>query len=513
MPDTSGSTENAFSAIIDGVQHFASSMEELAEHAIAGLANIGVSIFNGLTWFIHFLIDLQEDPVHVISRMVAKIQEVGAHVTSVLEEIVHGIQAHGLMGYVKIKVQESLIPFHNTLDEQVRQSNKLTSLHQQTLSSMQTKLDALKSTGPRAGWQGASADQMSATFALHSTTLTNLTNPFNTQNSLTNHYWQETTVANFMGLIVAFAIIDVLLIVTGIVGAIFTAGGTLAVGGYIMAGVIAVEVAILLAYVQVSTTIWQHGTLPLYLPFPSDTATLPDQTGQSTTHYSSQAQSIFDTWKGRAKGLTLANVEALLCMGYNEQEINSLLSQWNKWKGMENLKIVDGKKKKEYGNSLASLLEDAQSPKESVAKGAKRLLTVMVKLWTSQDFLTKVTIPSGTLVGPQNIVGIDVNPGSGDIDLIIHLKANQQDLFIETGGIAKGTESPSRFNDQMTRLRNAAGRGGRPCVVLVAPKPPPLSNQPKDFRKAVDRASNPETGVGANNVFIIYPDNPGFCPS
>jgi hypothetical protein len=125
-----------FSAVINGIEHVAGDMGTLVDHAVNELASLGIGSFSGMEAFIQFLIQLGEDPVHVISALAAHILQYGGEVPSVLEDLASGVLSRGLTGYFTLKTNQALSPVRDALNQQTTRGNQIAELHQTTISTM-----------------------------------------------------------------------------------------------------------------------------------------------------------------------------------------------------------------------------------------------------------------------------------------------------------------------------------------------------------------------------------------
>ncbi len=157
---------NPFSAIINGIEHVAQDMESLVSKAASELESIGIAVTGDIGWFVRFLIEAQEDPVVVISQLSQRITQVGGEIGSTLETLASGVMTYGLLGFAQQKATEALKPLVDGLPQSSKRGQAIADVHHTTLATMKTKLDALKTGGNLAdiGWQGPSADAMSASF-------------------------------------------------------------------------------------------------------------------------------------------------------------------------------------------------------------------------------------------------------------------------------------------------------------------------------------------------------------
>jgi hypothetical protein len=108
-------TDHTFSAIINGVEHFAGDMGTLVEHSVSELSSLGIGSSGSISWLVQHLIELGEDPVFVITKLSMRISSLGGDVASTLEEVVYGVMVYGLQGFAQRKVQQAIEPLQGTL--------------------------------------------------------------------------------------------------------------------------------------------------------------------------------------------------------------------------------------------------------------------------------------------------------------------------------------------------------------------------------------------------------------
>ncbi|GCE11721.1 hypothetical protein [Tengunoibacter tsumagoiensis] len=275
MSGTAGDTGNAFSAMINGVEHFADDMSHLVSHATDELSSLGISSFSGVEAFVKFLIDMQQDPVNVISTLSIHIAQFGGDVSLILEELADGVITHGAPRFFEMKATQALTPIKDALSQQTTHGNTIADVHTTTLSTMKTKLDALKTsnTVSNVAWQGASVEEMSSSFDDISKTLNELSDQIqhDSHQAILNRTFM--LVLEGIGILaIGMALLDILLLIVGAIGitavGVGTAGIGFAVGvpvGAIAWGaLIASEVELLLALVAADALLWLIGTLAIY---------------------------------------------------------------------------------------------------------------------------------------------------------------------------------------------------------------------------------------------------------
>ncbi|MGH2506132.1 MAG: hypothetical protein ACRDHZ_01720 [Ktedonobacteraceae bacterium] len=157
---------NPFSAVINGVEHVAQDMESLVSKATSELESLGIAVTGDIGWLVKFLIEAQEDPVVAINQLRQRIVKMGGEIGSTLGTLASGVMEHGLMGFAQQKVTEALQPLVDGLPQSSKRGQAIADIHRTTLTTMKMKLDGLKTGGNLAdiGWQGPSADAMSASF-------------------------------------------------------------------------------------------------------------------------------------------------------------------------------------------------------------------------------------------------------------------------------------------------------------------------------------------------------------
>lgn len=267
---------NPFSAIINGVEHVANDMEQLVGHAVGELESLGIATFGGMSEFIHFLISMGEDPVHVISTLVSHISRFGGDVVQVLEETAHGVMTYGITKFFEMKATQALAPVKDALNQQTTRGSQVAAVHQTTIKTMQTKLDALTASNTTSGmaWQGASVSQMNASFADISQFLNQLNDQIqhdSQQATLNRTFLQILEIIG--GLAIGLAVLDILLLIASCITITVVTVGTAGVGDAVAVplvtvawgGLLTSELEFLLALVGADALIWLIGTIAIYV--------------------------------------------------------------------------------------------------------------------------------------------------------------------------------------------------------------------------------------------------------
>ena len=212
------------------------------------------------------MIEAGEDPVTTISHLCSRIESLGGDVGSSLEELASGIMTYGLMGFAEKKVKQAIAP----LDESLRQSSikaqAVANVHQTTLHTMQTKLDALQTGGAGGmGWKGSSVESMQASFTTLSGGISGLTVPLEGDGAQAR--LNQACEQALINIVVVGAIVVVLeIIVTAIVvvAGVETGPGELVIlgGG---GALIAQTLEIIAFLIGAELLLWLLGTLAIYV--------------------------------------------------------------------------------------------------------------------------------------------------------------------------------------------------------------------------------------------------------
>jgi hypothetical protein len=267
---------NPFSAVINGVEHVVDDMEHLVGKAVGELESLGIAAFGGMGAFIHFLVSLGEDPVHVISSLVSHISRFGGDVVQVLEETAHGVMTYGVTKFFEMKATQALAPIKDALNQQTIRGSQVAAVHQTTLTTMRTKLDALTTGNTTSGmaWQGASVAEMNASFADISQFIDELNEQLqhDSRQATLNHRFLQ--ILEGIGVIaIGLVVLDVLLLIASCITIAAVTVGTAGVGDVVAVPLITVawgslltaEVEFLLALVAADALIWLIGTIAIYV--------------------------------------------------------------------------------------------------------------------------------------------------------------------------------------------------------------------------------------------------------
>jgi hypothetical protein len=149
--------ENPFSAVINGVEHVVDDMEQLIGKAVGELESLGIAAFGGMGAFIHFLVSIGEDPVHVISSLVAHISRFGGDVIHVLEETAHGVMTYGVTKFFEMKATQALAPIKDALNQQTVRGSQVSTVHQHLRRYAALALGELKAKEAKTAVQQALA--------------------------------------------------------------------------------------------------------------------------------------------------------------------------------------------------------------------------------------------------------------------------------------------------------------------------------------------------------------------
>jgi hypothetical protein len=254
---------SVFSAIINGVEHIEHDMESLLGHAFSDLEALGIGVGGGVAWLVKFLIDMGEDPVTTIAHLSGRISSLGGNVTGTLEELASGIMHDGVMGFATKKVRQALAPMEESLHQSTARGQAVASVHQTTIQTMQSKLNALRTAG-MTSWEGQSVESMQTSLTSLSGGIGSLTSPLEGDGAQAT--LNRVCLAALEAIVIAGAIIVVLeIIVTAIVAvaAIETGPVDLAIvggGGALIAETLEVIEILILA----DLLAWLLGTLAIY---------------------------------------------------------------------------------------------------------------------------------------------------------------------------------------------------------------------------------------------------------
>ncbi|MBV9691257.1 MAG: hypothetical protein JO202_16275 [Ktedonobacteraceae bacterium] len=255
-----------FSAMINGIEHVADDFGKLLDTALKELESLGIGTFEGLEGFVHFLLEMGQDPVHVISSMIGHIEHIGGSVIPTMEEIALGVVNQGLTGFATAKLNQVVEPVRGALQQQNRVGMQVADVHKTTMSVMQTRLTSL-TTAQASGvtWQGPGATEMNTQFTSLSNSLTQLNlniDAGGAQQSLNNACL---LVLEGIGVLAAgLAILDILLIVVEAVVAVATGGTAVLVEAPLDAALLAAQIDLILSLVAADLIIWIVGTLAIY---------------------------------------------------------------------------------------------------------------------------------------------------------------------------------------------------------------------------------------------------------
>ena len=253
--------------VINGAESIASDMESLVEHSVSELESLGINVFGSVRWLVKYLIELGEDPVYILSRLIAHITSIGGDTVSTLEEIAQGIMTYGQMGFLKRKVEQALTPLRETLQKSGTQGQAIADVHHTTLSTMQSQLEILK-TGigsPDMAWQGQGVEAMSASFDSISKVINELSDQIahdGTQAAL-NHACLM-ALEGIAIIATGLAIIDVLLLIASAVVVVATDGLGAIVVAPVDAATIAGQIELILTLAAADLLAWLLGTLAIY---------------------------------------------------------------------------------------------------------------------------------------------------------------------------------------------------------------------------------------------------------
>lgn len=255
-----------FSAVINGIEHVADDFGKIMDKALNEVESLGFGVFGGMEGFVRFLIEMEQDPVHVISRMVGHIEQCGGSIIPTMEEIAHGIASQGLTGFATSKLNYIVEPMCANLRQLNKSGPQVANVHQTTLSVMKTRLSALTvAQAGGASWNGPSALEMTSQFDSLSLSLSglNLEIGFDGAQQTLNTVCLI-ALGGIAALAIALAIVDVLVLVVEAVVAAVTAGGALVIEGPVDIGLGAAEIGLILELVAADLAVWVVGTLAIY---------------------------------------------------------------------------------------------------------------------------------------------------------------------------------------------------------------------------------------------------------
>lgn len=244
----------------------ADDFEKLMGQALKEVESLGFGVFGGMEGFVRFLIQMEQDPVHVISKMIGHIEEIGGSVIPTMEEIALGVVNQGLTGFATTKLNQVIEPMHTALEKQSKVGTQVANVHQTTLSVMQTRLNALTiAQANGASWSGPGAMEMTTQFNSLSLSLSGLNLEIGTDGA---QQMLNTACLIALGgiavLAIGLAIADVLIVIVEAVVAVATAGGALVIEGPVDVGLTAAEITLILQLIAADLTIWIVGTLAIY---------------------------------------------------------------------------------------------------------------------------------------------------------------------------------------------------------------------------------------------------------
>lgn len=401
--DLLGDIEHGFSATINGVEHFGKSLESLVEHTASELESIGIAVWGDIRWLVEFLIKEGEDPVHVLSRIQSHISSIGGDVMGTLEQLANGVMNYGLTGFLRHELEGVLSPIKETLNKSTLQGQAIADVHTTTISTMQAKIDLLKTgSGTGTSWQGSSADEMSLSLGSISDKLNLLSDPISGDGAQAT--LNQICIAALDGILVvaiAMAIVDILLLIASAIVTMTGVGAIVAAG--VDAGVLAAELEIILALIAADALAWILGTLGIYLyhafSHPATSTTQANSTATTIPQDWANSPAI-DKWREnlknalKAKGLTDAQiiaalasaaavVKAMECNGYTAKEIDAVM---NSWADMYN--------------------PNTKQLRKSAVKGSFWfILALLVKKETGYDLIDKLTLPDPNKIPKSDLDG------------------------------------------------------------------------------------------------------------
>lgn len=255
-----------FSAVINGIEHVADDFEKLMGTALQEVESLGFGAFGGLEGFVHFLIEMDQDPVHVITRMSAHIGEIGGSFIPTMEEVAHGIATQGLTGFATNKLNQTMDPISDALRTHNKVGTQVANVHTTTLTVMQSKLNNLTlAQANGATWNGPGALEMTTQFDSLSLSLSDLNLQIDAggaQQTLNNACL--VALAGIAVLAIVLAVIDLLLLVVEAVVAVATGGTAVVVEAPLDAGVLAAQLELILALVAADLVVWAVDSLAIY---------------------------------------------------------------------------------------------------------------------------------------------------------------------------------------------------------------------------------------------------------
>ena len=258
-------TNHTFSAVINGIEHFAGDIDTLVEHSCSELTSLGIYTTGPISWLVQHLISLQEDPVDVISSLRARIINLGGDVTSTLEEVASGVMAYGMSTFAQKKSEQAILPLQETVRQSTTQGQNVATIHDETLKTIRAKLNVLQSGGglSEVPWQGQSVDAMNASFESISNVIHDLTDQIRYDG--TQAKLNEACLIALGAIVIGGAIIIILDIAATAVVEVASLGVLTLPVLVIDAAVIAADLGILLTLIGVDLAFWLVGTLAIYV--------------------------------------------------------------------------------------------------------------------------------------------------------------------------------------------------------------------------------------------------------
>jgi hypothetical protein len=251
---------------------FLHNFEDTLNHITSNI----VPNFRGLEWFVQYLASRGENPVSFIETLVSRIAG-RAYPVTVLQELVDGVMLYGLEGFAQAKAHEAIKPVINTLNTHSNTGNQLAALHQNTITTLHTKINALTSGNTTSGmaFTGDAATSMQAS-------LSTLTNKLNQASSLLGSPQDQINrdFSNAIATYVAGAVaLD--LAILSVEAIVSLAGITIPAEVVLDGGVILVEVLGLIGLVVIEGAIWIGRTVTLH----SQQQSFDSSQSQSTVSY------------------------------------------------------------------------------------------------------------------------------------------------------------------------------------------------------------------------------------
>ena len=152
---------------------FLHNFEDTLNHITSNI----VPNFRGLEWFVQYLTSRGENPASFIETLVSRIAGRADPVT-VLGDLIDGVMMYGLEGFAQSKSREAIQPVINTLNAHSNTGYQLAALHQDSITTLHTKLNGLTSGNTTSGmaFTGDAATSIQ-------TSLSTLTNKLNQASS------------------------------------------------------------------------------------------------------------------------------------------------------------------------------------------------------------------------------------------------------------------------------------------------------------------------------------------